>query len=244
MSRKLRSTVAVPSLAVLTAVALLSGCASPAPSSTRSPADDKAAASAPADLPQGTKGAAHFDDLALVVGDGPIDVLVWIDPRCPDCQAFETSAGDEVADLVADGEITYSIHRMNFLDRASAGSAYSTRAGSALTCVAVEQPDLLLDAVAALFAAQPEEGTAGLSDEELNDTLADAGVEGMKGCIDEGSYASWVQYSNDSALAGIEGADITEITGTPTLIVDGVSFSGDITDTAAVRDFIVGSGRG
>ncbi|WP_243225976.1 thioredoxin domain-containing protein [Microbacterium sp. CIAB417] len=214
---------------------LLGGCA--APQSTDEP---EATATTGAGIPQGAEGAAHFDDLALVVGDGPIDVQVWVDPFCPTCHEFEDAAGESIADMVDDGDITYSIHLMNFLDRASQGSEYSTRAGSALTCVAVSQPDRLLDAVRAIFTAQPQEQTTGLSDDEIVDVLEAAGVEDITACVEARPYGEWVQLSNDSAIEGISGADLPSIEGTPTLIVDGTAFTGDTADADAVEDFIRG----
>lgn len=194
--------------------------------------------------PAEESGAVQFADHAIVVGDGPIDVQAWIDPMCPICGQFEEAAGAELASLVDEGEITYAIHPMNFLDRASQGTAYSTRAGSALTCVAVERPDGVLDAVAALFDEQPDEGSEGLSDERLVELLGPFGGEGLEECIGESRYAAWIQESNDTALAGIEGADIAAVTGTPTLIVDGTSYKGDVTDTDAITAFVTSGGQG
>ena len=236
MFRKNRRVVA---LAVLVGITLLSGCAVAEPRPSATPTGAPTAAG---DLPQGTRGAAHFDDLALVLGDGPVDVQVWIDPFCPDCKAFEEASGADIEKLIAAHDITYSIHLMNFLDRASQGSAYSTRAGSALVCVAVEQPDRLLAGVQALYAAQPVENTTGLTDAAIVDVLADAGIADLGGCVDEAPYAAWVQSSNDHAIAGIEGADVPKISGTPTLIVDGVSYTGDIADAAGIRAFLTSGG--
>ncbi|MWB97020.1 DsbA family protein [Agromyces seonyuensis] len=194
-------------------------------------------------VPTGTEGAAHFDDYALVTGEGSIDVQLWFDLRCPICQQFEEAAGEQIAGLVDDGTITYSLHPMNFLDRVSAGTYYSSRAGSALTCVAVEDPDALLDAMQVLYEAQPEEGTEGLTNTEINGVLEDGGIEGLGECVDEMPYTSWVQASNDAALAGIEGADVEAIQGTPTLIVNGTSYQGSVSDADAIIDFITSGGQ-
>lgn len=213
---------------------LLVGCAPeavpPAPSPTT------------ADLPTGVEGAAHFDDFALVSGDGEIDVRVWTDPRCPSCKHFEDAAGERIAALVDDGTITYSIHPMNFLDRVSNGTRYSSRAGSALTCVAVSEPDVLLDAVAAVYASQPGEGSDGLTNDELTSVIEGAGAEGQRDCIDAETYTAWVQASNDAAIAGIEGADIEAIQGTPTLVVNGTAYTGAEDDGDAIIAFVTSGG--
>ncbi|GLI28801.1 hypothetical protein ARHIZOSPH14_30430 [Agromyces rhizosphaerae] len=206
---------------------VLAGCAA-----------DEGTDATPTDLPAGTVGAAHLDDLALVVGTGDIAVSAYVDPFCPHCALFEDAAGDVLAELVADGTITYSIHPMNFLDRSS-DTAYSSRAGSAMTCVAAEQPDALLPMVAAVFENQPTDA-AGLDDDALASLASGVGAPGAADCIAANTYVDWVQASNDAALTGpIEGAEIERIEGTPTLLVDGAAYTGEF-DGEAVRAFITG----
>lgn len=217
---------------------------------TAAPVDDggsgTGSGSGGAQLPTGTRGAVDFGAFAIVAGEGDIAVSTWIDLRCPGCRAFEQAAGDGIAELVADGAITYAIHPMTFLDRASAGSEYSSRAASALTCVAAEQPEATLDVLAALYEAQPPEGTEGLTDRELADLVVDAGADapGVAGCVEDRRYVEWAQASNDAALAAIEGADIPAVTGTPTLVVEGTAFTGNPADGDAVLDFIRSGGAG
>lgn len=233
---------AVGAIAVLTALAL-GGCAL-LPGSQDEQEVPEIAATPFTAPPAEESGAVQFDEYAIVVGDGPIDVQVWVDPMCPICGQFEEAAGAELASFVDEGEITYSIHPMNFLDRASQGTAYSTRAGSALTCVAVERPEGVLDAMQALFEEQPDEGSDGLTDEELVELLQPYGGDDLESCVGESAYGTWIQESNDSALAGIEGADIDAVSGTPTLIVDGTSYTGDVTDTEAITAFVTSGGQG
>ncbi|QAY73917.1 hypothetical protein ET445_11765 [Agromyces protaetiae] len=229
---------------VLVAALVLAGCASGGDTSGGGNGGGATQTVAPGDLPTGVEGAAHFDDFALVVGDGDIDVRLWFDPRCPVCGHFEEAAGERIAALVDDGTITYSLHPMNFLDRASQGTRYSSRAGSALTCVAVEQPELVLDSLKAIYDAIPPEGTAGLENAEITSVLVDGGVDaGIGDCVDAETYTAWVQASNDAALAGIEGADISAIQGTPTLIVNGTAYRGDVIDTEAIVAFITSGGQ-
>ncbi|BDZ63077.1 DsbA family protein [Agromyces mangrovi Wang et al. 2018] len=199
---------------------------------------DQGTDATPTDLPTGTIGAAHLDELALVVGTGDIRVEAWVDPACPHCADFEAEAGDTLAELVDDGTITYAIHPMNFLDRSSE-TAYSSRAGSAMTCVAADEPDALLPMVAAVFENQPSDA-AGLDDDALASLAADAGAPGAADCIAANTYVDWVQAVNDAALNGpIEGAEIERIEGTPTLLVDGAVYTGAF-DADEVRAFITG----
>lgn len=70
-----------------------------------------------------------------------------------------------------------------------------------------------------------------------------AGVEGIGDCVDAEMYTAWVQASNDSALAGIEGADIPAIQGTPTLVVNGTTYRGSVEDGDAIIAFITSGGE-
>jgi protein-disulfide isomerase len=202
-------------------------------------ADSTATASASTvPIPTGTDGAAHFDEGYLQVGTGATIVDVYFDPMCPICGVFEQTNGAQLASLVDDGTITLRLHPMTFLDRASNGTAYSTRADSALTCVAVAEPADTLPYLAALYKNQPKENSSGLSDKELIDLATTAGAPDISDCVTAGTYTSWAQRSNDAALAGIKGADIPAIRGTPTVLVNGKSYQGPVNDASALAEAI------
>jgi protein-disulfide isomerase len=219
-------------LAVAAALAL-TGCSSGGGSDTTATAS---ASTVP--IPTGTAGAANFDEGYLQVGTGTTIVDVYFDPMCPICGVFEQTNGTQLATLVDDGTITLRLHPMTFLDRASQGTAYSTRADSALTCVAVAEPADTLPYLAALYEKQPKENSKGLSDQELIDLAADAGAPDISDCVTAGTYTSWAQKVNDAALAGITGADIPAIQGTPTVLVNGKSYKGPVNDAGALADVI------
>jgi protein-disulfide isomerase len=196
-----------------------------------------------ASAPTGTKGAVDFDKGFITVGSGATVVDTFIDPMCPYCGEFEKANGSTLGGLVNDGTITLRIHPLTFLDQASGGSKYSSRASSALTCVAANDPVKTLVFLAALYENQPREGTSGLSDSELRKLATSAGAASSATCISGGDYIGWVQKFNDKALhGGIVGADISSIQGTPTVLVDGHVFKGDITSPDALKTFIEASG--
>lgn len=222
----------------LAAAALLAGCSFGGTGTGTAP-DPIPSADGP--LPSGVEGAAHFDDFALVVGDGDTRVDLYLDPACPHCAHFEETAGGLLAELVDDGEITYSVHPLTFMDRVST-TAYSSRASSAMTCVAVEQPDALLDFIERVFANQPSD-EEGLGDDRIAQLAAEAGAAGLD-CIDGAPYAAWARAGNDRALEGpIDGAEVERIEGTPTLLVNGVKYEGDVTELPAITDFVESGGR-
>lgn len=225
--------------AVLAALAVSVTLGAAACSSTPQAAPSSSAASF-----TGAKGAADFSAGYLRFGNGKTDVATYIDPMCPYCGEFENANGRELATLVNNGGITLRVHPLNFLDRSSQGTDYSTRAANALTCVAVDHPSQALRFLGALYSQQPREGSAGLTDAQLTTMAENSGAPGMGECIDKRTYAPWIDELTNTALNGpIKGADITKIQGTPTVLVNGRSYQGDITDTAALRKFISAGGR-
>lgn len=232
-----RSTARRLGAVLLTAVlaAALAGCASPA--APKSGSD-------PATTPTGAVGAANFDKGTLIVGDGSTVVDTYVDPMCPYCGEFETANGRALAEKVNDGTITLRVHPLNFLDPSSQGTNYSSRAGSALTCVAASDPKATLTYLAALYAKQPEEGSRGLSDATLKSLAHDVGADSADACIASHRYAGWLTQNTQNAVNGpIPGADIPSIKSTPTVLVNGHSYRGSITDTKALLAFITAKGK-
>lgn len=188
-------------------------------------------------VPTGQIGAADFDAGYLTFGAGPVTVDVYFDPMCPYCQQFEQTNGPSLALAATNDAITLRLHSLTFLDRLSAGSDYSTRASSALTCQATLNPESTLDYVAALFANQPVENTVGLTAAELV-SLA-PGTKSIADCVAGAEYAAWSQANTEQALTGpIPGAEIPSISGTPTVLVNGVPYQGSLTDPVEFAQFV------
>lgn len=190
-------------------------------------------------LPTGTVGAAHLDNGYLEVGTGPKTVDVYLDPMCPICGVFEKANGKQLSDLVDAGTITLRLHPMTFLNRVSQGTDYSTRAAAALTCVGATDASKTLPYLEFLYGNQPKENSAGLTDKTLIEMATAIGAPDISQCVNDQTYAGWVQKANDNALSGpIEGADIPAITGTPTVLVDGKSYVGSVDDPDELAAFI------
>ncbi|NEN06298.1 DsbA family protein [Diaminobutyricibacter tongyongensis] len=190
-------------------------------------------------VPTGTSGAVHFDDGFIQVGSGAKTVDVYFDPMCPYCQEFDLTNGATLAGAVADGTATVRLHPLMFLDPSSSGTQYSSRASAALTCVAESTPDATLDYLTALYKNQPKEGSDGLPDKKLVSMATALGVPDISSCLATGANQAWAQSITQHALAGpIKNADITQIKGTPTVLVNGISYGGSITDEKAFAKFL------
>jgi len=149
----------------------------------------------------------------IAVGAGPVVVDVYLDFMCPHCKAFEDEAGPTLKKLVADNKVTVVNHPVAFLDGAST-TRYSTRSSASSACAA--DGDKFAEYADALFAKQPAEGSAGLSDDELIQIGGSVGLinPAFARCVRDGSYDSWTRHVTDTA--GARG-----VTGTPTVYVAG-----------------------
>lgn len=186
-------------------------------------------------------------DHGLLAGAGdpaaPVTVEVYVDYMCPVCGQFEEINGAGLAALRDDGSVRVVVHPVAILDRYSQGSRYSTRAAASAAFVADRAPDTFQDFHAGLLAGQPEEGTTGLSDEQIADVARAAGVPAdvVAEIADGGAsqLAGWVAAATgtatgDPALAGPRGF------GTPTIVIDGERWEGDWTDPQALPRAVEG----
>ena len=135
----------------------------------------------------------------------PVDVTVYADYMCPACGAFEQTYGTMLENYVGAGDITLRIYPLNFLDNASQGTKYSTRAANMFSCVVQEQPDVAFKLHNLLLSKeeQPQEGTPGLTDAQLLDVAKKAGVkvdDTLKNCVNEGTFKGFIDQNTKQVL--------------------------------------------
>ena len=174
------------------------------------------------------------------------DIRVYVDYLCPYCGEFELNNSDQIAQWVESGAATVEIHPISILTSKSAGTQYSLRAANAAACVANSSPNDFYAFNAALFADQPEEGTAGLTDKQIKQVVRSSGVTSslskIDTCIDDVTYKSWVLDATDRALTGpIPNASIPKVTGTPTVLVNGKQYLGSLKDPKEFAAFVLQS---
>ena len=186
-------------------------------------------------LPEGQVGAAHFDQGYLELGTGPVVIDQFFDPLCPYCRIFDETNAAQLALAVDNDVITLRLVPLTFLDYASDGTDYSTRAAAALTCEAAINPDSTLDYLAALYANQPDEYTSGLTDADL--IALSTGPASIANCVASGEYRAWSQF-NTEAAAGGDYANLPAITSTPSVFVDGTQYLGAIDVADEFSEFV------
>ncbi|HSU48149.1 MAG TPA: thioredoxin domain-containing protein [Arthrobacter sp.] len=182
-------------------------------------ANTDVAKSDPATVDANSLGDAPKTPPAEVVAPGaeaeagkPVKVVLYVDFICPVCKNFETQYNDQLTSLRNDGKITVEYRPLGFLDSRSTTN-YSSRAANAAACVANTAPEKYADYFNALYAKQPAEGSAGLSDNDLKKMASDMGVN-IDSCVDDKTYRPYVKFTTKEAAA-------IGVTGTPTVFVDG-----------------------
>jgi len=171
-----------------------------------------------------------------------VNIAIYVDYLCPLCGQFEATNGAQIDSWVTAGNATVELHPISILDAASLGTNYSTRAANAAACVANYAPDAFLAVNTALFTNQPAENTGGLTDAELQSLIADTGTNtvNIANCITNQTFVPWVGAASDRALKGpLPNADIHKVTGTPTVLVNGVSYTGSLRDATAFEAFVL-----
>ncbi|HET6626758.1 MAG TPA: thioredoxin domain-containing protein [Nocardioidaceae bacterium] len=159
------------------------------------------------------------DTYALPMGpaDAPVKVSVYEDFMCPFCGEFEAATRKSLEEYAGQGEVQVQYHPISILDDASNGTDYSTRAMNAAGVVLDNAgPGVAKKFHDLLFENQPEEGSDGLSDQQLIDLAVRAGADesAVSRPIQDLEFEQWVENATDAASkAGVNG--------TPTVMVDG-----------------------
>lgn len=152
-------------------------------------------------------------------------IVLYEDPQCPICKAFEEPIMPAILELVKAGKYSLELHPISFLDGRSANE-YSSRAASAMMCAADFAPTKFLDYHKTLFTNQPEENSSGPSSEELANAAQGVGINDANAldCITRNKYATWSKKQGRDIYVGkVPGSDLT-FGGTPFVMVNGQQY--------------------
>lgn len=158
-------------------------------------------------------GASLVDGVLLGTATAPVTLDLYEDPQCPVCAQFEQQVGPTIATWVGAGKVKVRYHVISFLDRASSTN-YSSRAANALYASAGVSPEVFVKYHGLLFADQPAEGSAGLTDDRLVELAEQAGAGSVAAAIRGNTYADYVRRATEQSSKD-------GVTGTPTVKVDG-----------------------
>ena len=177
-------------------------------------------------------------DLQVLTSKSQVDnnvpnIVIYQDLQCPACKAFEVPNMPQIRELVAAGKYTVEIHPISFLDGQSVNE-YSSRAANALLCVADKSPANFFDYNEALYANQPEEGTAGPTNEDLAALAEQTGVTEPKAldCIKKPVFATWAKNKGSAVWSEKVPGSNLDFTGTPFIMVNGQQYRGETANPA------------
>lgn len=209
--------VAVIVVVLVVVISVRSGGADEDSGTGSSPESSDNASAAPESLPEG----ADYLVYGASEEKGAPVVDLHTDYMCPYCGTFHEVNAEDLDAMVEKDEATIRVHPRTFLDAQSSGGDYSTRAANAVVCTYEENPDSAWALDATLWAEQPEEGSAGLGDEELIAAAHEAGAtDSVDSCITEQRYATWLHDV-------VEEQGAQKAPGTPAIFVDGTAWGED-----------------
>ena len=158
-----------------------------------------------------------------------VDIQIYIDYLCTECGLFEAGNGAQLRSWAESGAATIEFHPVAMLTTQSAGTQYSLRAAALAACVADRSPDHYFDLHDALLTDPPEEGSEGLTDEQMLDRAEAAGVTAMgqiRRCVQENTFKTWVKEATSRALDGpIPNAEVKKIDAPLVILVNGQRFT-------------------
>lgn len=164
------------------------------------------------------------------------NIVSYVDFACGHCGNFEAAHGERINTLVNEGAASLEIHPISILQ-----SSFSADAGNAFACVANYAPQNALDYFNALFTIQPQPGEPSPDSKVLVELATATGVSSptnVESCIESGQFRNWLTAATNRALDGpIPNSSIPNVTGTPTVLVNGELFPN--TDLNAFPQFIL-----
>lgn len=159
--------------------------------------------------------------------DAPV-IDIYLDYTCIHCSNLEDINAEDLSELADSGDATVVYHPIALLDQSGNFTGYSGRAVHAIGVVADQAPEQFTEAQTALFTlydAAREAGGAEPDQAAVRDALVEAGVPqdvaeaAAPDDVTTGEFADWVQATTDQARND-------DITGTPTVYIDGEEFTG------------------
>jgi protein-disulfide isomerase len=174
--------------------------------------------------------------------DGVAHIVTYVDFSCPSCKAFEAATSATIKSMVEQGTATLEVHPIAILDTHYLTSKYSTRANNVGACVANYAPDSFYAVMQQLYTDQPTENTNGLTNNQLVSEVHKAGLTNgdVDKCITGVTFQPWLAAATTRATSAplpnsTSGASVS---GTPTILVNGQTFTGDFTSVSAFTAFV------
>lgn len=193
-----------------------SASSTPTPSAAGQAPVGSATAGAPA---TGTPRMEFLIGMGLTAPESRPKVVVTVieDYQCPACKAFGERFNATLGQIAATPNAAVEYIPIAMLDRASTTN-YSSRAWNASICVANADSESYFDWMVfqqVLFSMQPDEGGAGLTNEDLAQMAESSGAKDARDCILNETYRSFAGPQTNQVMAqpGFRGTPTVRING-------------------------------
>lgn len=146
------------------------------------------------------------------------NIEIFLDYDCPHCKEFEDSSASFLDSLLEEGQATVEYKPIVVI-----GSNLSISGGNAAACVAEYAPERFNDAHHALFSKTGEQSVS------VTKTIKELKIEGETGkqvedCVSMKHFSKWLTKASEHALTLKDEKGEQLVTGTPTILVDGVKY--------------------
>ena len=182
-------------------------------------------------------------DEADAASASAVDIRVYVDYLSEGSAEFEQTNAAQIAEWVGQGAAELSYHPVALLTAKSNGTKYSLRAAAAVACVSTYAPESALAFNHELLVEQPAVDTDGYTDEELASRAAAVGADDAKAvreCIEDEDFITWASETTQSVLEDpLPGTDGVELSGAPTILVNGRPYTGSLGDAAEFAQFVL-----
>jgi protein-disulfide isomerase len=161
-------------------------------------------------------------------GEEPIEIIIYVDYQCPICAIFELPNSEQIKNWVDTGAATVQMHALSFLDGRGSPNAFSSRAANAAICVSEHSPDNFFAYNTRLFQSQPTEGAPGPENSDLISFAEEVGatnLDQLSSCINNKDFGNWIKDSTERALTEPIPGSETQVSGTPTVLVNGEQYT-------------------
>lgn len=145
-------------------------------------------------------------------------IELYIDYDCPHCKEFEDTNSKFIDSLLEEKKATVEYKPIVVI-----GSNLSISGGNAAACVAEYAPNRFNDANTALFAQHGKQNVS------VSGTIKSLGIEGDAGkqvnnCVSSKVFSKWLEKATGQALELKDANGQRVVTGTPTVLIDGVKY--------------------
>jgi protein-disulfide isomerase len=145
-------------------------------------------------------------------------IELYIDYDCPHCKEFEDTNAKFIDSLLEEKKATVEYKPIVVI-----GSNLSISGGNAAACVAEYAPNRFNDINTALFEQHGKQNVS------VTRTVKSLGIEGDSGkqvndCVSSKVFSKWLEKATGQALERKDDQGQQMVTGTPTVIIDGVKY--------------------